>query len=83
MSTIIDRCNEIIEEQQYLISIHESVKENSQYPVNHKFEDWKDRCDVDKAFREWIDGSPSKVFTPLHMKSFAVFFAERVKGGKL
>ena len=60
---------------------------NSHNQVNKQNEDYKDRCNVEKAFKEW------KAIAHNHLKinelnqyawlHFAVYFAERVKGGKL
>ena len=58
---------------------------NSMKQVNDSYDDYKDRCDVDKAFEKWAE-SPQSQFCKdsLHAaKQFAVYFAERVKGGKL
>jgi hypothetical protein len=60
-----------------------SPHENSCYPYNHVYASFKERCDADKAFKEWVGESPQKVFTPTQMKAFAVWFAIRVKGGAL
>jgi hypothetical protein len=77
MGTIIDRCNEILEAGDQTAEI------NSMNPVNKSYQKFKDRCDVDKAFTEWA-GLVHEVYPyPAKMKEFAVFFAQRVKGGKL
>jgi hypothetical protein len=85
MSTIIDRCNEILEAGDQTAEI------NSMNPVNKSYQKFKDRCDVDKAFIEYFpsirlnDKYDSRIqqISPDDCKAFAVFFAERVKGGKL
>jgi hypothetical protein len=56
---------------------------NSQNQVNNDYQKLKDRYDVDKAWYEWKSKKITAYDAPSLFKSFAVFFAERVKGGKL
>ena len=60
---------------------------NSHKQVNNQNDDYKDRCDVNKAFWEWRSDNHTNVpiyqMTSSAWLKFAVYFAERVKGGKL
>ena len=60
---------------------------NSHNQANKQNDDYKDRCDVDKAFGEWKSNNypqvSTDVLTERRWLNFAVYFAERVKGGKL
>lgn len=54
--------------------------------ANENYENWKDRQDVDKAYKDWLEIKKEKkpyVFYEWNMKDFALFFAERVKGSPI
>ena len=70
--------------------IKKECNSNSLKQVNDSYDDYKDRCDVNKAMDDFLKIHPLKThpFTRQRWrdsdaKSFAIFFAERVKGGKL
>ena len=60
---------------------------NSHKQVNEQSDDYKDRCNVNKAFDEWKAKNYADIrvedFAGWIWIEFAVYFAERVKGGKL
>jgi hypothetical protein len=60
----------------------ETKKQNSMYPINNGYKEFRQRCDVNDAFEQW---QPETQFSSIteYVKAFAVYFAERVKGGKL
>ena len=72
--------------QSYLASlIKKECNCNSLKQVNDSFDDYKDRCNVEKAMDDFIKFHPftRRGWGGSDAKSFAIFFAERVKGGKL
>jgi uncharacterized coiled-coil protein SlyX len=86
---VLSRFNELISEtEQHVEAIGAQMdimqqELNSINPINTSYQAYKDRSDVNKAFSEWA-GLVHEVYPyPAKMKEFAVFFAERVKGGKL
>lgn len=63
-----------------------TIEKNSQYPVNKTYQEHKDRNNVYTAFDSWlIENGQGKyrMFSAGDMTSFALFFAERVKGSPI
>ena len=58
---------------------------NSMKQINDSYKNYKQRCDVDKAMHDYMELVKHLEYGWLDedVKSFAIFFAERVKGGKI
>lgn len=64
---------------------NQSTTTNSLDQVNRDNQAWKDRHDVDLAWREWEKRrmQEKKSVSVTEVKAFATFFAERVKGASI